>query len=106
LYGSVQWKSDANAFIFSLTNKDNQPLKMNIDPYMHHRAILCDSKFGPTFGGDIIIDNNANTTRDSWSNLGFAYRHPQYERGTNEARTFLAGSEWFQLDEIEIYQKE
>jgi hypothetical protein len=103
---SVQWKSDPKAFIFSLTNKDNQPLKMKITPYMHHRAIEYHSEFGPTFGFDIRIANNANTTMSSYSNLGFAYRHPQYERGTNEARTFLAGSLEFQLDEIEVYKKE
>ena len=43
---------------------------------------------------------------DSVSNLGQTYRHPQYEEGTYEARTFLAGSHVFQLDEIEVYQKE
>jgi hypothetical protein len=43
---------------------------------------------------------------NSRSNLGFTYSHPQYEYGTNEAQTFLAGSYQFQLDEIEVYQKE
>ncbi len=43
---------------------------------------------------------------DSRSRLGIAYKHPRYAQGTNEARTFLAGTEWFQLDEIEVYQKE
>jgi hypothetical protein len=38
--------------------------------------------------------------------LGFPYKHPQYAEGTNEAKTFLAGSHSFQLDEIEVYQKE
>jgi hypothetical protein len=103
---SVQWKSDPKAFIFSLTNKDNKPLKMNIDPYMHHRAIECHSEFGPTFGYDIRIANNANTRMEGYSNLGFAYKHPQYAYLTNEAETFLAGPKWFQLDEIEVYQKE
>ncbi len=48
-FTSVNWesstygtfKSDPNAFLFSLTNKDNQPLKMKIDSNGHHRAILC-----------------------------------------------------------------
>jgi hypothetical protein len=43
---------------------------------------------------------------DSYSSLGGTYKHPKYEYGTNEARTFLAGSFKFQLDEIEVYQKE
>jgi hypothetical protein len=43
---------------------------------------------------------------DSYSNLGKCYKHPQYAQGTSEAKTFLAGSYKFQLDEIEVYQKE
>jgi hypothetical protein len=103
---NLKYKSDRNAFIFTLTNKDNQPVKMKVDPNRHHRAIYCHSEYGPTFGGDIIIANNANTTMDSFSNLGNIYKHPQYAYGTNEAVSFLAGSFEFQLDEIEVYQKE
>jgi hypothetical protein len=113
-YTTMSWdstsgfKSDRNAFIFSLTNKDNKPLKMKIDPNRHEYGIVCDSECGPTFGGghDICINNNANTRMDSWSNLGRSYIHPQYAYRSNEAETFLAGSFNFQLDEIEIYQKE
>ena len=39
------------------------------------------------------------------SYLGDFYKHPQYAFGTNEAKTFLAGSYQFQLDEIEVYEK-
>jgi hypothetical protein len=56
-------------------------------------------------GEDIFIGNNANTTMHSHSELGSSYTHPQYAYETNEANTFLAGSHKFQLDEIEIYQK-
>jgi hypothetical protein len=101
-----EWKSDPNAFLFSLTNKDNKPLKMKINPYKHEYAIRCYSSYGPIFGFDIRIANNANTTMDSYSNLGWVYKHPQYGYGTNEAQTFLAGSHKFQLDEIEVYQKD
>ncbi len=101
------WKSDPNAFIFSLTNKDNKPVKMKIiDPDKNHHAIHCYSVLGPTFGLDIFLADNTNTTTDSSSDLGSAYKHPQYEEGTYEATTFLAGSFNFQLDEIEVYQRE
>jgi hypothetical protein len=103
---SGRWKSDRNAFIFSLTNKDNQPLKMKVDPERNQYAIDCDSSYGPTFGGSISIADNANTTMDSYSNLGWTYKHPQYEYGTDEAKTYLAGSYKFQLDEIEVFQRE
>jgi hypothetical protein len=49
---------------------------------------------------------NANTTTRSESNLGSCYKHPQYEYVTDEAFTFLTGSDEFQLDEIEVFQKE
>ncbi len=64
--------------------------------------------YGPTFVyyGDIHIANNANTTMDSRSNLGHSYKNPQYAHGSDEAKSFLAGSFNFQLDEIEVYQKE
>jgi hypothetical protein len=54
-FTSVHWddssrcKSDPNAFIFILTNKDNRPVKMKIKPNRHHYAIYCNSGFGPTF---------------------------------------------------------
>ncbi len=44
------------------------------------------------YGVDINIANNANTRIDSSSNLGHTYSHPQYEEDTNEAGTFLSGS--------------
>ena len=118
-YTSVAWespplfsgkcKSDPNAFLFSLTNKDNKPCKMNIDPNRIQNAIYCWSKCGPTFGfasPDIYIKSNANLKNESYSCLGNTYKHPQYDKGTNETQSFLAGSYLFQLSEIEVYQKD
>ena len=79
---------------------------MKVNSNAHEYAILCHSEYGPTFGRDIRIFNNANTTMDSVSYLGECYKHPQYACGTNEARTFLAGTHKFHLDEIEVYLKE
>jgi hypothetical protein len=105
---SGEYKSDPNAFIFSLTNKDNKPLKINIDSHRHQYGILCNPEFGPIFGNgcDICIANDANKTLVSYSNLGYSYKNPQYAHGTTAAKTFLAGSYNFQLDEIGVYQKE
>jgi hypothetical protein len=105
--GRWRHKSDPNAFLFSLTNGDNRPLKIKIDPNQRQYAIYCDSEYGPLFGGghDICIANNANTTMGSYSDLGYTYKHPRYANGTNEAQTILAGTEYFQLDEIEVHQK-
>jgi hypothetical protein len=102
-------KSDPNAFIFSLTNKANRPLKLNIDTDKNKFAIHCDSECGPIFGGrfahDIFISKNANTTVNCSSNLGKVFKHPEFDFGKSAAHTFLAGSNPFQLDEIEVYQK-
>jgi len=103
--GSNQYKSDPNAFIFSLTNQDNRPCKMiTTKP---SQSIYCQPGSGPTFGGgnDIVIFNNANEALKSWSNLGYTYKHPCYVHGTSKADSFLAGSFRFQLSEIEVYQK-
>jgi hypothetical protein len=113
-FTTVSWESSVNgtykrdpyAFIFSLTNNDNQTVKMKVNSQRHQFAIYCHFELGPIFGCDIRIGNNANITMDSLSRLGFAYNHPQYAHGSNEADTFLGGSYRLQLDEIEVYQKE
>jgi hypothetical protein len=96
------YKSDPNAFLFSLTNRDNQPFKMT--QIYTTQSIYCQSSYGPTFGGghDIRICNNANTTMGCHSRLGHSYHHPQPLQGGS----FLAGSHPFVLSEIEVYQKE
>ena len=70
---SGEWKSDTNAFIFSLTNKDNSLLKMKVDPDKHHRAIFCHSECGLTFGCDILIANKIQIQQWKivliWANL-------------------------------------
>ena len=107
-FTSINWersgghKSDPNAFLISLTNKDNQPSKMRQINTNH--SIYCHSSYGPTFGAgfDIYICNAANTTAGSQSKLGVSYEHPQPSQG----QSYLAGSNPFQLSEIEVYQKE
>jgi len=112
-YTTVNWescpfkyKSDPSAFIFSLTNKDDIPLKMRVSSNLHEYATICSPEFGPTYSGSIYIGNNSNTTMNCYSDLGYVYYHPQYAQGTNEAKTFLSGSNFFHLDEIEVYQKQ
>jgi hypothetical protein len=81
---------------------------MKINSSQTHQALHCYSDFGPSFGagGDIVILDNANTTMDSYSNLGLTYKHSQHAFETREAQSFLAGSYYFQLSEIEVYQSE
>jgi hypothetical protein len=103
---SGEFKSDPNAFIFSLTNKDNRPCKLKIDPNKNTTAIFCLSSLGPSFGigPDIRISNDANSNTFSYSNLDQTYLHPEYAHESDEAQSFLAGSHNFRLSEIEIYK--
>lgn len=93
------------AFMFSLKNKDNQPLKMDCEP--DHFSICCYRGYGPCFGGghDLSIASNANLNRKSYSNLGSSYKHPKYRYCSEQAQTFLAGSYKFKVKEVEIYTK-
>ena len=100
------FKNDPNAFIFSLTNKDSQPCKMKTNKAAC--SIRCLSTYGPTFGEgrDIYVANCSNKKTSSYSNLGHTYAHPHYAYGTDEAKSFLAGSFTFQSNEIEVYKRE
>jgi hypothetical protein len=99
---SNNYKADPNSFIFSLINKLNKPLKIK----WSQNGIFCNSSHGPLFGGDIVITDKSNTNTNSSSNLGHSYIHPDYANGSNEARSFLAGSYNFQVSEIEVYTKQ
>jgi hypothetical protein len=101
------WKHDPQAFLFSLLNKENKHTKMCTKTSDGHNAIFCHTSYGPRFGNDLYIASNANTSRESYSNLGFAYKPPvAYIYESHEAKTFLAGSYKFQLCEIEVFTKE
>jgi len=103
--GSYEYKTDPNAFIFSLINKQNKPLKMKCSSCQY--AIDCHSSYGPRFGGgaDFYISDNSNTNTISYSNLDHSYSHPDYAYESEEAKSFLAGSYDFQVSEIEVYTK-
>jgi hypothetical protein len=127
-YTEAQWdssgqiKSDPAAFIFSLENKENNPLKISIKN--QYKAIYCNPKFGPTFGYEAIIKKNyqrnkfiiqlervgfsfnsdlsisdqSNLKTDSFSSLESSFKYDLNKQ-------ILAGSDYFQIDEIEVYKK-
>jgi hypothetical protein len=95
-----RFKTDSNAFIFSLKNKDNKPCKIrSTQPSL---SIRCGPSQGPSFGfQDITLTDSVN-----YSALGSYYHHSKYARGSHEAKTFLAGEKYFKIDEIEVYKRE
>jgi hypothetical protein len=110
-YMMVSWdcssgfKSDPNAFLFSLTNGDKRPVKMKVDPNKSQYAIRCDSRWGPSFGGDICIANNANTTMDSYSYLGLSYLHPQYAQGKMKLKHFWLDQIFFNWMKLKFMKR-
>jgi hypothetical protein len=96
---------DEKAFIFSLVNQENKPIKINVDRSKSSTSIYCYSSCGPTFGdGDFCIETNSNINCSSSSSLGNTYQHPDYEAYSSEAMNFLAGSNKFLTREIEVFQ--
>jgi hypothetical protein len=111
-YIKKEWNSecenitDPNAFIFSLINEDKKPFKSIISNNGDYAA-YCDPLRGPNFGGDesncldICIDEFSQGT----SSIGYSFKHPGYEAGSEEAKSILAGSHNFKTIEIEVYKK-
>ena len=102
---SSSYKTDPNAFIFSLVNGHSTPLLIPVK-VGNNNSIRCLASYGPTFGGghDIFIDNISNTTTTSYSRLGYSYDLKLFSYGSTEANSFLAGSYHFQTFEIEVFQ--
>lgn len=121
-YTEAQWdssgvtKSDPKAFLFSLENKEKQPIKINIKNGV---AIFCNSILGPTFGYehkyrsyhdrygnyrqgnsiiyDLSISDQSNLNHDSFSSLESSYPY-------DLNKYVLANSEYFLVEDIEVYK--
>ena len=96
---SGKYQYDATAFIYSLTHKAKCATQRNkdysIEDYYGH---------GPIFGGgnDICIYNNCNTTTNNYCETNHSDSSYQLPPGADN--TFLAGSYYFSVKEIEVYQ--
>ena len=87
------------AFIFSISNKEE------LDPFVSEvswpdGAIYRGSRYGPMFGGDITIVNNANSNSRSLAHLGWYYAAPA---AVQDRYTILAGTLFFSPDEVEVF---
>ena len=63
-------------------------------------AIYRVSWYGPWFGDDIIIANNANSNSRSYAGLGLSYPVPA---AVQDPDTILAGTLRFSPDEVEVF---
>jgi hypothetical protein len=96
-----KWKSSSRAFLFSIVNPAGlAPMKLPLTGISSCFAVYCYPSCGPVFGyGDLDICDNCNTVKNSSPTLGDTYILPP-----GQARyTFLAGSKYFLVAEIEVF---
>ena len=97
---SSSWKSDPNAFLFSLVNAYNTSVKLNVVSPSY--SIFAYSTYLPTFGSG--HDLTCGNTGSCYSNLGNAYQLPSsFTAGSTAAQSYLAGSYSFIAYEVEVY---
>ncbi len=67
-----------------MINEDSNPFKVNCSNGGQY-GIGCSADHGPVFGGDgknlndIVVRSDSNTLQNSYSNIGYAYQHPDYQ---------------------------
>ena len=93
------WGFTRKAFIFSISNKEE------LDPFVSEVrspdwAIFRWSRYGPRFGWDISIVNNANSSSNSYARFVWAYPAPA---AVQDPDTILAGTFLFSPDEVEVF---
>ena len=64
------------------------------------QAIYRGSAYGPVFGTNIAIVNNANGKSFAYARLGGSYPAPA---AVQDPGTILAGTEFFSPDEVEVF---
>ena len=99
LESSGRYGFTRKAFIFSISNKEE------LDPFVSEvrrpdRAIYRWPLFGPRFGWDVYIDDDANSNSNSAAGLGWYYPAPA---AVQNRGTILAGTKYFSPDEVEVF---
>jgi hypothetical protein len=89
------------SFLFTLKNPHNVPARrFGLKMEEQHRAITCDSTWGPHFA-DIGIHSNCDTSAtNSTYHFGSTYTN---DTGL-DGKTFFAASWTFQVSEIEVFE--
>jgi len=110
-YSDKPWKSTTSSkskyvssdhsFLFSFVGTSssyNTPQKYALTGGNNQFAILCNSSFGPVFGGgcDLFIDDNFNTNKSNYINGTFSPSYSPFNIGTS-------GITYFLVDEIEVF---
>lgn len=97
--GERIYKFDPNAFLFSLVNSFNYPVKLNTIDSLN--AIYASSLYGPSFGKEhdfyTYWDWKLNKLV-GFSNIGQSFENLVFPN------FFLTGSSFFVVEEIEVFQ--
>ena len=95
------WGATSEAFIFSLNNNEGlAPFVSKVERKYSGVAILRRSDYGPRFGVDVFIRDNADSNDNSIARLGINYSVPP---AVQNSRTVLAGTVYFSPDEVEVF---
>jgi hypothetical protein len=107
-WSGEQHKYDQNAFIFSLINPSNKPVKCKQKKDNLSNSIYADKEYGPTFGRSIyhdihIIKYDSDSTAN-FSCLGHAYENPEnpFHSGRD---SFLDGYYIFEIAKMEVFKR-
>jgi hypothetical protein len=111
----VKWESDywtcksddsLQSFLFTLRNPHGvPPRKFALKEEMKEFAIICNSADCAVLGyyGDILVSNNCNTNRHSYTRIGTRWSNSAYANDT-AFEDFLTGAEKFTVKEIEVFE--
>ena len=98
---SSPWKKAPGSFIFSLRNKENlPPFKAPLKDDKTGHAIYTSPSYGPTFGNDLEITDNATSNTNSYTKCNEYYQAPSAALNTS---TILAGTHKFTPSEVEVF---
>ena len=111
-YTSIAWssvgefRSDSTAFLFTLTNPTNKPMKLNIKTGQEQKAVWHRSRDGPVFGDgyDLFVYDESNTNLNNWV-YSLSYDAPNGQTGEAGGKFIHGGStNYFQTVEVEVFQ--
>jgi len=96
------YQADNSAFLFSLSNPSNTPLKLKVKPAQS--GVYHHSSFGPIFGTghDLLVNNLSNTNRQNYMNLS-SYEFPNAKSGS-EGGQFIVLITNFKLLKLKFFK--
>ena len=97
-WSGYQYKHDSSAFLFSLSNPFNVSFRSNISQAQY--AINANQYYGPSFGYDLLIMDQSNTSISNFINFqSYYYQIPNDFQTIKNQLIYLN----FQTVEIEVY---